>query len=559
MACEVGTFTLNTATGNQTVSLSNGSLTPKAIICWTTRQTTDGLSTGLRFSFGMGTSSSARASFGYTSQDGTASSVADRWQSNAKLLEVYANNAAATGTVQEAFDLVSFAAGQFTINVTTATTGIKVHYLVLDNGITNATVKEFSTAAGTGSHAVTGVGFQPDFILVFSAAIIVSSILDVHIRNSLGFATASNQAVIGLSTADSESTMDTRRTERSGNLIAITALASNGYNQLASLTSLDSDGFTLNFSTNTIGVKGCWALCLKGGNYQVGVETQKTSTAGTKATTTTFLPEAVFLASFCAAATTSVIDHNRFSVGAASGASNRAASWMGDTDGAADSETDRAMEQDQCLLLIDSGSPSGYAAAADFSSFNATDFTLDWDDGAGGNPDATARQFAYAAFGSSSAPAEIAPNDATHSHAAESPALTQVHVIAPADCSHDHAAESPGITQAHGIAPEDCLHAHETESPAITQVHVVTVDDALHGHEAESPTVTQTYSVAPDDALHAHTAESPIIAEAHAVGPGFAVACQVYLPGPMAAEINLPGGKKSQIYRPGPQAAEVIQ
>lgn len=113
----------------------------------------------------------------------------------------------------------------------------------------------------------------------------------------------------------------------------------------------------------------------------------------------------------------------------------------------------------------------------------------------------------------------VAPDDCTHSHSASEPAVTQVHSISPADCTHSHSATSPTITQVHQVSPDDSTHAHTASEPVITQVHSVAPDDCSHSHSAESPTVTQVHEVAPEDAEHSHTAESPTITQQHVVSP----------------------------------------
>lgn len=117
----------------------------------------------------------------------------------------------------------------------------------------------------------------------------------------------------------------------------------------------------------------------------------------------------------------------------------------------------------------------------------------------------------------------ITPNDATHAHTAESPAITQVHAISPADATHGHTVESPAITQVHAISPSDATHAHTAESPTVTQVHSLAPTDATHGHTAESPSVSEGVAVFPADALHGHTAESPALTQVHIVSPADAL------------------------------------
>lgn len=114
----------------------------------------------------------------------------------------------------------------------------------------------------------------------------------------------------------------------------------------------------------------------------------------------------------------------------------------------------------------------------------------------------------------------IAPNSATHAHTAESPTVSTVGTITPNDCSHAHTADSPAVTQTHSIAPNDASHAHTCESPTVAHIHVVTPADCLHSHTAESPVISQLHLITPADCLHAHTCESPnVTPEGEAVVP----------------------------------------
>ncbi len=55
---------------------------------------------------------------------------------------------------------------------------------------------------------------------------------------------------------------------------------------------------------------------------------------------------------------------------------------------------------------------------------------------------------------------ELVVADASHSHTAEAPALTQEHTLAVADAAHAHAAETPTLTQEHTLVVADAAHAH---------------------------------------------------------------------------------------------------
>ena len=105
----------------------------------------------------------------------------------------------------------------------------------------------------------------------------------------------------------------------------------------------------------------------------------------------------------------------------------------------------------------------------------------------------------------------VEPDDASHSHTASSPTLTQHQVLDPADASHAHTATSPTLVQHQVLAVDNATHAHAATSPTLTQHHVLDVDDAAHSHAATSPTLTQHHSLDVDDATHAHAATSPTL------------------------------------------------
>lgn len=105
--------------------------------------------------------------------------------------------------------------------------------------------------------------------------------------------------------------------------------------------------------------------------------------------------------------------------------------------------------------------------------------------------------------------------DGLHDHAADSPSLTQHHTLAVNDGLHDHAADSPALTQAHTLAVNDGLHAHAAESPALIQHHVLAVNDGLHAHAADSPSLAPTVTLTAQDGQHAHAADAPTLVQHH--------------------------------------------
>lgn len=108
---------------------------------------------------------------------------------------------------------------------------------------------------------------------------------------------------------------------------------------------------------------------------------------------------------------------------------------------------------------------------------------------------------------------ELTVADALHAHTAESPALTQHHVLVVADSLHAHVVESPSLTQHYALTVADALHTHSAEAPALTQHYVLAVADALHAHAVDGVALTQHNVLVTVDALHAHSVDAPALTQ----------------------------------------------
>jgi hypothetical protein len=125
------------------------------------------------------------------------------------------------------------------------------------------------------------------------------------------------------------------------------------------------------------------------------------------------------------------------------------------------------------------------------------------------------RYATWVTFSQAAGGTDLTAADSTHGHTAESPALTQAHMLASADAGHGHTAEQPALTQDHQVGAADASHGHTADQPALSQVHAIAVDDASHTHTAAQPTLTQLHVLAAGDAIHGHTAESALLTQAH--------------------------------------------
>lgn len=151
-----------------------------------------------------------------------------------------------------------------------------------------------TTGAATASQAVTGVGFQPTLLLLFTVANTATNTVGTGVRTGIGM-------TVGASTSRSVSegcvsaASPTNTSQRGANK-ALTIVAG-GESLVAEcdLTSFDSDGFTLSWTTNDANAYHIGYLALGGSDLTVAIVDWTTATAlGSKAITGAgFAPDAM--------------------------------------------------------------------------------------------------------------------------------------------------------------------------------------------------------------------------------------------------------------------------
>jgi hypothetical protein len=392
---KVGSLTSPTSTGNQ--AITGVGFQPKAIIFWGFyNPTADGSIANVTPFYGIVSDTTHRGAVNFASTDNVSPlSQTVRGHANDKV--IYATGTAAT--IRLAADLVSFDADGFTINWSTVqATGYIVNYMCLGGAdLTNAIVLQNTTKTTTGSQGYTGAGFKPDALITISAG--HGTAPDNTQQNIphpfMSFATATAQKALSLSYEDDGASHALPQTQQKTDVLSL--INGVGTQTLdATLTSLDTDGFTLNYGAADATARYFWTLCLKGGQYKVGVDTQNTS-ASTKATTGVgFVPTGLLLMSQGQAASTSIQNAGRQSFGGASATNARGAIALDNQYNATTTSASENLDRANIIKVITAGhgTPT-VVSAADLSSFDSDGFTLNW-----GTADATAREFIYMAFGS---------------------------------------------------------------------------------------------------------------------------------------------------------------
>lgn len=272
---KVGSFQLNTVTGNK--SVTGLGFQPKLLIFFHTPDTVDIVNQTANHNWAMGAT------------DGTNQFALCTFSANGNSVGESAYGAhCLTNCIVGSIDsvtswratIVSMDGDGFTINQPTAPpVGVRVGYLALGGTLTGWQVGAFQ--AGTvGSQSVTGLGFQPSGLLAFTAGAIAQTTnppnLNGNVSNSLapcfGFTDGVNQRSHGVWYRGSSLTVKSRGREcRNDSLIAAPYLTtpSTTHAVWLSLSSFDANGFTF---TNNINNGNRWVYYVTFAGAQTRVD-----------------------------------------------------------------------------------------------------------------------------------------------------------------------------------------------------------------------------------------------------------------------------------------------
>ncbi len=256
---QAGTFALNTSTGNQAVT-GVGFQPDVVFFIFQSLGTSSGDSNAdCCFGFGVAKSSSARWASELSGDSGVGTSNTRRSFWNNHCIAISNVNA---DTVNGSADFVSMDSDGFTINVDDApAAAYLVGYLAVKGGqwaVGTETAKTTAQAVidGNGTKATAGFGFQPSGLLICSAGYDTANSITPTARFSFGVSDGSTtqstwfgdeDAVVAQTNADSR--YDTSK------LVMFYDEAGGGSPSVlaeASLSSLDSDGFTMNWTTTEL-------------------------------------------------------------------------------------------------------------------------------------------------------------------------------------------------------------------------------------------------------------------------------------------------------------------
>lgn len=382
-----GTFLKRSGTGFQNVS--GLGFQPKAVIFYWTRQTATGFDVDVNAGLGMATSSSQQSAVSVSMRDGANKSDQGRRYSATNCIIFLTGGGPPTLDSQAAF--VSFYSGGFTLNWTTSSANqYIIHYIALGGNI-QARVGNFNLTTAGGNQSVTGVGFQPDFLL-FNWS--YGNTLDANTARSqfgLGFAKSSMEQV-ALTQAGADNTgnnNDKRWWQRTDScILSLTTANPPAQDARVTSVSMDTDGFTINKADPPAVTHTIFYLAIKGGQHKVGSFNQPATNGAQTIAGVGFTPDLAIFSSFNLASNLTEQSNGGVTIGSST-ASTQSSIWYQDRN--VDPSDANMYNIDNRAISL--ASASALTGQAQLTSFNTDGFNLSWT-----NCDGTQRQILYWAF-----------------------------------------------------------------------------------------------------------------------------------------------------------------
>ncbi len=381
------TFTALSGTGSQPVT--GVGFQPKAVIFWFSDLTATGSGGNARGGMGFSDGTNEGAN---TVGWNDASSATSGLVSNTKAIWLIDGG----GTTLMAADLTSLDADGFTLEWTVAGGSRLIHYLALGGiSLTNVKVGSSTILSAESPEVVTGLGFEPSALLILGK---IGDLFDSATGHEtfsfgVGASTTSRHSSSGRERGSSDNGYSGYR----DNETFVPADDSATPEMEWDLQSFDSDGFTLVKDAGTEDGRIVW-MAMSGVNIEQGILIQPTSAGEQSITGLAFEPSAVLFDGGDKATTSEYESGPEITLGGATSSTQRGSLWFGETVGGA-SDTD--FQTTKVIRSLTAGTPT-LNAEADFVSFNADGFTINWT-----TADATARKVGWVALGPASANVQI--------------------------------------------------------------------------------------------------------------------------------------------------------
>lgn len=389
---ECGLFNKQDTTGNQAVSHGLGE-TPKALIVFFAKAFVEdswGDDIEQYIGFTDGTSEGGAGIF--------ADDAADPTDTTRRVSNELISTPGPSQSLTNIATFVSWNSSTFTINWSTNDGTIRpMGYILFGGADVSAKVLTFQMPTVTGTDAVTGVGFKPDFVMFLNGGGVVTTFPKTEFNANFNIGMMElqgNQLSLSMWDADNAATTDAS-VWAVGDKAIIQTGASQAEGLNAAFSSMDADGFTLNWIAAPGSANYVVALCLKGFNVKIGSFAKSTNTSVPVSQAVTgvgFAPKMLWLLSPNRAASANALAHLGLLMGAHDGTNKGYMGIWADDNAAAENAAGITGNDD--FFRLDPDRDKTTEAAAELTSFDADGFTLSWV-----SNETTAAQIFYIAFG----------------------------------------------------------------------------------------------------------------------------------------------------------------
>lgn len=345
-------------TGSQTVTITGLGGAPVCGIIWGYHTTATGISGTAAHAYGLFADDLTQGcAYAISANAQSVESITSRSHSGSHV--IYTTNASESTVIQAAAVTAvgtSGSDGTITLNWTTVdATSRRYGYLVMTGtDITDATVLQFLTvnSATPTTDGITGMGFMPDaMFLASSGDATTPPAKSSQGQLSLGFTDFSNSYSVSLFSTDAASTSDDK--SQADMSFLNVGWSGSDFIDKATISSADSDGFTLNYSACDTNQRYCWALGIKGPRFKCGTFATNASTGSADEVTGLATdPVGLALLTGMRPNATGVQSDARIAFGASDGTNEGIAGYLAE-DGQSTTDTDRFQDTTQAVQVYD--------------------------------------------------------------------------------------------------------------------------------------------------------------------------------------------------------------
>jgi len=232
-------------------------------------------------------------------------------------------------------------------------------------GVEHIKIETIETATSTGDISYTGLGFSPD-LLICLYTMTSNSLEDTsrHAVSAMGFSDGATDAVSVISSRGKLSSSSDTAGVLCSDFIRMYALDTKTTLSAATVKSLDTDGYTLNFSAADSTARKVTIIAMQGPQVKVAFSNQPTTNT-TNDIDAGFTPKAAICISAARASSQTVTDHAKFMVGAWDAHNNNIVGGWLDQDGVSTSNCDRYVSDTHSIKYYShSGAVTGCASVS---------------------------------------------------------------------------------------------------------------------------------------------------------------------------------------------------